>query len=105
MKPKIAKQDLIALPLAARMLYQRVYGALPPQTHLAERLNGLAYRLARTGDVYAIEPGKDAPRRLSRREIAAGHFRNGGKELHFTDERGPIVHIGVTRRCIEKAAK
>ena len=103
MKPRIAKQDLVALPLAVRMLYQRVYGALPPPAHLVERLNGLAYCLARSGDVYAIDPGKEAPRRLSRREIAAGHFRNGGKELHFIDERAPIVQIGVTRRCVEKA--
>jgi hypothetical protein len=100
---RISKQDLIAVPLAARMLYQRAYGALPPEPHLAERLNGLAYRLARIGAVYAIEPGKDAPRRLSRREIACGHFRHGGKELHFLDERAPIVDIGVTRQCLEKA--
>jgi hypothetical protein len=105
MAVRISKQDLIPVPLAARMVYQRAYGATPPETHLADRLNGLAYYLASAGGVYAVEEGRAAPRRLSSDEIASGHFRNGGKELHFLDERSPIVNMGVTQECIEQAVR
>jgi hypothetical protein len=86
---RLSKRDLIAVPLVVRMLYQRAYGALPTEAHLAERLNGLAYSLAQTGAIM--------------RSSLGGHFRYGGKKLHFVDERAPIVRIGVTRQCVEKA--
>jgi hypothetical protein len=105
MTVRVSKRELIAIPLAARMVYQRAYGRLPPQPHLAERLNGLAYCLAQAGGVYVIEKGAAAPRRLSADEIACGHFRNGGRELHFLDERTPIFHLGVTESCLEKAVR
>jgi len=105
MAVRITKHDLIPVPLAARIVYQRAYGAAPPEAHLEDRLNGLAYRLASAGGVYAIEAGKAGPRRLSPNEIASGHFRNGGKELHFLDERAPVLHIGVTQECIEQAIR
>jgi hypothetical protein len=89
--------------LAARMLYQRAYGDPPPEPHLDERLNGLAYVLARSGGMYAIEHGRRSPRRVSRDEVASGHFRRGGRELHFLDERAPLVELGVTPACIAKA--
>ena len=98
-----SKLDLVPLALAARMVYQRAYGISPPQLHLADRLNGLAYSLAGLGSLYAIEGKKSAPRRLSRDEVACGYFRGGGKELHFLDERAPILHIAVARQSIESA--
>jgi hypothetical protein len=101
----ISKHDLIPVPLAARIVYQRAYGAGPPEAHLSDRLNGLAYCLASVGGVYAIEEDKTKPRPLSSDEIACGHFRNGGKELHFLDQRAPVLHLGVTRECIEKAVR
>ena len=85
------------------MVYQRVHGALPPELHLADRLNGLAYRLARLGGVYAIEGKRSAPRRLTREEVACGYFRHGATELHFLDERKPILQMGVTQESIERA--
>ncbi len=97
----ISKQELIALPLAARTVYQHAYGVAPPQAHLAERLNGLAYRLARSGGLFAMDERMAAPRPLLPEELACGHFRNGASELHFLDERAPIFHIGVTRECME----
>jgi hypothetical protein len=99
----ISKQDLVSLPFAARTVYQRAYGTAPPDAHLAERLNGLAYCLAQTGAVYAMDERLSAPRRLSREELASAHFRHGGKELHFLDDRAPILEIGVTRECMDKA--
>jgi hypothetical protein len=102
---RISKDELIPVPLAVRIVYQRAYGAAPPEAHLSERLNGLAYRLARHGRVYAIAAKGMPPRRLSREEIASGHFRHGGRELHFLDERAPLLHIGVTQDCIEKAVR
>jgi hypothetical protein len=102
---RVSKHDLVPVPLAARIVYQRAYGATPPEVHLDDRLNGLAYCLASAGGVYAIEQGKAAPRRLSPDEVVSGHFRNGGRELHFLDERAPIRHIGVTRDCIDKAVR
>jgi hypothetical protein len=104
-KVGISKHELIPVALAARIVYQRAYGAAPPEAHLNDRLNGLAYCLASRGRVYAIADRGSPPRRLSRDEIASGHFRNGGKELHFLDERAPLLHIGVTQDCIEKAVK
>ena len=101
----ISRQALVPVPLAARMLYECVYGAMPPELHLAERLNGLAYRLARTGGVYALEGTRSSPRRLSPEDVADGYFRHGAKELHFLDERKPLRAIGVTRECIEAAAR
>jgi hypothetical protein len=91
--------------LAARMLYQRAYGDAPPEAHLDERLNGLAYVLARSGGMYAMEEGRKSPRRVSRDEMASGHFRHGARELHFLDERAPLAHIGVTPACIAKAVE
>jgi hypothetical protein len=105
MVARISKNELVPVPLAARMVYHRAYGEQPPQAHLAERLNGLAYCLASVGELYAIEPGKAPPRRLSPDEVASGHFTNGGKELHFLDERAPIAEIGVTQECIDKAVR
>ena len=99
----ISKQDLVSLPFAARTVYQRAYGAAPPDAHLDERLNGLAYRLAQWGGVYAMDERMSTPRRLSREELANGHFRHGGKELHFLDERAPILEVAVTRDCMDKA--
>jgi hypothetical protein len=96
-------KNIIPVALAARLLYERAYGASPPDAHLAERLNGLAYRLARSGRVYALEAGRSAPRRLSRDEIARGHFRHGGRELHFLDGRAPILRLGVSEDAIESA--
>jgi hypothetical protein len=72
-------------------------------THLGDRLNGLAYRLADSGGVYTIEGTKSAPRRLSREELAGAFFRNGGEELHFLDQRAPLFHLGVTQESIEGA--
>jgi hypothetical protein len=94
--------DLIPVALAARMVYQRAYGVSPPDAHLMERLNGLAYRLASLGGVYALDARRGSCRRLRSRELACGHFRNGGSELHFLNERAPILQLGVTKQCIEK---
>jgi hypothetical protein len=105
MAVRVSKHDLVPVPLAARIVYHRAYGAAPPAAHLTDRLNGLAYCLSSVGGVYAIDECNLAPRRLSRGEIVSGHFRNGGKELHFLDERAPILHIGVTRECIEQAVR
>ena len=99
----ISKHDLVAIPVAARIVFQRAYGRSPPKTHLADRLNGLAYCLASLGRLYAIERRKAAPRPLSREELQCGYFRNGGRELHFLDERAPVLHIGVTEASIEGA--
>jgi hypothetical protein len=97
----ISKHDLVPVPLAARIVYERAYGAPPPVAHLDHRLDGLAYRLASVGPLYAA---LEEPRRLSRQEIATGLFRKGGKEFHFLDERAPILHLGVTQECIERTA-
>ncbi len=91
--------------LAARAVYEQAYGAALPDPHLLDRLNGLAYCLARFGRVYAIDERRATPRRLSAEEIACGHFRHGGKELHFLDQRAPIRHLAVTRECIDRAVK
>jgi hypothetical protein len=99
------KPELIPVAFAARMLYEQAYGASPPDAHLIDRLNGLAYWLARYGEVYATDARRAAPRRLSPEDIARGHFRHGGSELHFLDERAPIVQLAVTRECIENAVK
>jgi hypothetical protein len=101
----ISRQALVPVPLAARMLYQRVHGVMPPDLHLADRLNGLAYRLARLGGVYALDGKRSSPRRLSAGEVAGGYFRYGAKELHFLDGRTPLRAIGVTQACIEAAAR
>ena len=101
----ISKLDLVPVALAARMVYQRAYGMPPPEPHLADRLNGLAYSLARLGDLYAIEEGRSAPRRLWREELACGYFRHGGRELHFLDERAPILDVAVNRDSIDSAVE
>ena len=98
-----SKLDLVPVALAATMVYQRAYGMPPPEPHLADRLNGLAYGLARLGSLYAIEQGRSAPRRLWREELAGAYFRHGGRELHFLDERAPILHIAVNRDSIDSA--
>jgi hypothetical protein len=99
------KPELIPVALAARMLYEQAYGAAPPDAHLMERLNGLAYWLARYGAVYATDARRAAPRRLSPDQIARGHFRHGGSELHFLDGRAPIVQLAVTRECIDNTVQ
>jgi hypothetical protein len=87
--------DLIPVALAARTVYERAYGTSPPDPHLPERLNGLAYLLASSGGLYAMDPHGASARLMSRAELAAGHFRNGATEFHFLDERAPILHLGV----------
>jgi hypothetical protein len=97
--------DLVPVPLAARMVHLRAYGMPPPEPHLAEHLDSLAYGLAREGILYAIVGGERAPRPLAPEELACGYFRHGGKELHFLDERVPICEVAVTRESIERAAE
>ena len=96
--------DLVPVPLAARMVHLRAYGMPPPEPYLAEHLDSLAYGLAREGVLYAMA-GEPAPRRLAPEELACGYFRRGGKELHFLDERAPILEVAVTRESIERAAE
>jgi hypothetical protein len=100
-----ARHELIPVALAARVVYQQAYGALLPDAHLLDRLNGLAYWLARFGRLYALDERRSAPRRLSREELARAHFRHGGRELHFLDERAPILHLAVTKDCIDKTVR
>lgn len=101
----MSRHELIPIALAARILYQRVHGALLPEPHLAERLNGLAYRLARLGGVYSLGGKHSTPRRVSPSEVAKGYFRYGAKELHFLNGRAPLAAIAVTEQCIEAAAR
>jgi hypothetical protein len=93
----------VALAARARAVYEQAFGAALPDAHLLDRLNGLAYCLARFGRVYAIDERRPTPRRLSSEEIACGHFRLGGRELHFLDGRAPILQLAVTPECIDKA--
>jgi hypothetical protein len=103
MMPGASKLDLVPLALGARTVYQRAYGIAPPERHLGERLNSLAYSLARLGILYAIEGARRTARRLTREELARGYFRHGATELHFLDERAPIVELAVTPESIESA--
>jgi len=101
----LSRHELIPIAHAARILYERLHGALPPALHLAERLNGLAYRLAQLGSVYALGGKRSTPRLVSPSDIAKGYFRYGAKELHFLDGRAPLVAIAVPEGCIEVAAR
>jgi hypothetical protein len=102
---RVWQLDLVPVPLAARMVHLRAYGMPPPEPHIAEHLDSLAYGLAREGMLYAMAGGEAAPRPLAREELACGYFRHGGKELHFLDERAPILEVAVTRESIERAAE
>jgi len=75
----LTKHEFIPVALAARAVYEQAFGAALPDAHLLDRLNGLAYCLARFGRVYAIDERRPTPRRLSSEEIACGHFRHGGR--------------------------
>jgi hypothetical protein len=97
--------DLIPVALAARSLYERAYGTSPPDAHLLERLNGLAYRLASFGPVYAMDDRRSTSRVITDAELAAGHFTNGATELRFVDGRAPILRLAVPEHSIAKAVE
>lgn len=101
----MSRHELIPIAHAARILYQRLHGVLPPELHLAERLNGLAYRLAQLGSVYALGGKRSTPRLVSPSVIAKGYFRYGAKELHFLDGRAPLATLAVPEQCIDAAAR
>jgi hypothetical protein len=102
---RVWQLDLVPVALAARMVHLRAYGMPPPEPHLAEHLDSLAYGLVREGILYATAGGEaPAPRPLAPEELACGFFRHGGKELHFLDGRAPILELAVTRESIERAA-
>ena len=81
--------NLVPLPLATRHVYLCVEG-YAPTARLKDRFDRLGRLLASLGGLYVMEDPGEAPRPLSREELARGTFRAGADVL-------------VTYECIEKA--
>ena len=96
-------EELVPLPVAARKVYAQAYGDDLPALHLDERLNGLAYAIAAEETIFAVLGPSLRP--LTPRELAAGFFRKGAAELHFVDDRPPLVELAVPADAIERTAK
>lgn len=94
---------LVPLPLAARRVYAHAHGDELPALHLDERLNAVAYAIAAGETIFAVLGPTLRP--LAPRELAAGFFRKGAAELHFIDERPPLVELAVPADAIERTAK
>jgi hypothetical protein len=81
--------NLVPLPLAARHVYLCVEG-YAPNARLKERFDRLGRLLASLGGLYVAEGPDEAPRPLTREELARGTFRAGAEVL-------------VTHECSKKA--
>lgn len=44
-------------------------------------------------------------RRLTQEELRSGHFRKGGRELHFIDGRAPIDNIAVPNGSVAEVVR
>jgi hypothetical protein len=80
--------NLVPLPLATRHVYLCVQGyAVSARLH--ERFNRLGRLMASLGGLYVVEGPQNAPRELSKEELADGLFAQ--------------ADVRVTHDCIEKA--
>jgi hypothetical protein len=59
--------------------------------------------LSRMVTVYALSEDREQVRALSRSEIEGGKFRDGGREIFFSDGREPIHDLAVTRTALNAA--
>ena len=100
-----AAQELIPLAVAVRILYGCLHGIQRQVGHVAERLNGFAYSLAASGAMYTIVGEYRLARRVSRKELAIGFFRNAATELHFLDGRPTLTGMAVTRKTLASAVR
>ena len=102
LEPQVGPLGLVPLPSAAELLYLLVHGAPPPEAHLVERLNGLAYTLADETALFAVDG--DGVRPIPKDGLVGGFFCQGAQELQFLDERPPVRDIRVTRDGVERTA-
>lgn len=100
------QHDLIPLPVAARVVYARIYEdktASRGASLLLERLDDVAAAIAGLASLYAYEPARSsAVRRLTPGELQGGTFRSAGNELHFNNGREPLRNMAVARADLEQ---
>jgi hypothetical protein len=67
--------------------------------------NRYAELLLRLVTVYALSEDREQVRPLSRSDTEGGTFRDGGREIFFSDGREPIRDLAVTRTALKAAIK
>ena len=65
--------------------------------------NTYAALLSRLTAVYAVSEDRNEIRALAGADLRGGEFRNGGRELAFTDGRAPIAGLAVRRSELDPA--
>ena len=105
-RPIDLENNLIPLPLAARVVYARVYAKTTPcrdGSFLLERMDGVAAAMSSMARLYTYDPARpDATRPLSQDELRGGLFRNGGREVHFHDGRQPLQNMAISHADLGK---
>jgi hypothetical protein len=94
---------LVPLGLAARSISARVY----PDDSVCtpERLTGIAHVMAALAPLYVYSGDGTSFRRVTEEELRSGHFRKGGRELHFIDGRAPIDNIAVLNGSVAEVVR
>jgi hypothetical protein len=96
---RLVKLGLLSLTVAARMVHRRAY---PQQYTIVEpflgpeQLDALAHTIASLVPIYTVNYRSAGQRPLSAEELAGGVFRNGARELCYTDGR-PSIHYLAAR--------
>jgi hypothetical protein len=95
---RLVKQGLVSLAVAARMVHRRAY---PQQYAIAEpalseqQLDALAHVIASLAPIYTVNYRSAQFRELAESELAGAAFRQGAREMVFTDGRLPIRYLAA----------
>lgn len=97
-------QDLNNLVTMAEAALTACEAAEGPMSWIpAATRNRYAELLSRLVTVYALSEDREQVRALSRSDIEGGKFRDGGREIFFSDGREPIRDLAVTRTALKAA--
>ena len=89
---------------ACLIAYLEVEGSAPAAVPESLR-NRYAGLLAKYLTLYSISEDREHVRRLEGRDMREGHFRDGGREIVFADEREPIGNLVVKRTALKAAVE
>jgi hypothetical protein len=94
--------ELVTMAEACLMACVEVEGR-PPAELAGSLRNCYAALLATRLTLYSISEDRQQVRPLEAHDIRSGKFRDGGREIFFTDGRQTIVNLAVKRSALKAA--
>ena len=96
--------DFVTMAEACLIAYLEVESKGGPPASVPQSLrNRYAGLLAKYLTLYSLSEDREHIRRLEGRDLRESQFRDGGREIAFTDEREPIGNLVVKRSALKAA--